>query len=860
MYKIKKAHESNDRLISKKLHTKVEFCISHFAGPVTYNAAAFVERNTDKLPEDLMYLTATASNALIAAEFKRLTEERAEKETAEGNRKKAAVTTVLENFRSQLRSLMASMEGGQTRYIRCIKPNTTMTPKVIDHVAVLRQLQCAGVVTATDLSRETFPNKLTYDHMEERFSCLLDADHRYSTKDMELYDKVHLMVSNLFAPLIAKYGDVNFCLPFACGKTKIYFRSGGLESLETMRHEYYSEKATVLQQWVRKVKLERQYGHMRCAVIRIQAVQRGHLVRSACHRTHEAATPIQAWTRCSVVRRRYQQMKIKQVVLSAWVRSALSLDRYHQMKLSVVVLQAWSRSRLDSSRFNRLRLAVLTLQTRTRAYPDRARFQTSRAAAITLQTRARMNLAKETARRYEQEALVEKATRNATTIQIWWRAVDECRAKAHKQRELAKFAAVKVWWQERQESAALVIQFWLGARMERIRFQRKQTALMIIQKWHRAVATQETKERTEFKHKRCASLFVQAWYRKIAGEKDQESKQQRAMDERALVHIQGSFKTHTLVPNLDFPSMGFPSTGSLVDQRSTTLTVYDDDHASRKTFRPTKEHEAEIGALRNEIEQVTTEAELHLQECQADFEDKLIDYEDEVLHLNRTLRIMQQEKQDMQEDMSASKQNHEMNIHRLKKGMQRTHESHKEYLGKVMGAIEVSSEARKAEAERIMREVDYVRQEKDSKIQALEDELALLRNLGVGADPTQDQKPNVSSRERKASQFTKKMEELLSAENVMEVVTAAQRNPGPTVPYIDKKLSFKGRLLMEDMAGLVTDQAAGDRSAKDRKKIKYLKQQLGFAHEEMTSLRNQVEQGSPKAGGMRKRLFGRKET
>jgi hypothetical protein len=61
VYKIKKAHELNDRLISEKLHAKTEFGISRcFAGPTTYDADMLIvkERNLDKLQQGLLSLAA----------------------------------------------------------------------------------------------------------------------------------------------------------------------------------------------------------------------------------------------------------------------------------------------------------------------------------------------------------------------------------------------------------------------------------------------------------------------------------------------------------------------------------------------------------------------------------------------------------------------------------------------------------------------------------------------------------------------------------------------------------------------------------------------------------------------------------
>lgn len=44
------------------------------------------------------------------------------------------------------------------------------------------------------------------------------------------------------------------CLPYACGKTVAYFRSGALEFLEALRLSGFDKSATVIQCFIRKQK------------------------------------------------------------------------------------------------------------------------------------------------------------------------------------------------------------------------------------------------------------------------------------------------------------------------------------------------------------------------------------------------------------------------------------------------------------------------------------------------------------------------------------------------------------------------------------------------------------------------------
>ena len=319
VYKVKIVHKEHDRLIDEKLHRKTEFGIRHFAGPVTYNASKFVERNTDKLPEDLLRCATQSTNDLIRQEFKALIERASDKHEPPSTpgavkkspvrRKKATNRTVLEKFRYQLRSLMNSMENTTTRYIRCIKPNDQMTPRLTDHNITMRQLECAGLVTAITISRESFPNKLSYDVTRGRFECLMTAHDQDYMVGVPVKDAVHYMLSNLLFSMVEEHANGTLTLPFACGNTRVYFRTGALEQLETKRLDYFTTRAVVIQKWIRRIQGETRYGAMR-----------------------QAATQLQKVARRRLEYQRYQQKQKAVIFLETWVRGRQATKLVHQIR------------------------------------------------------------------------------------------------------------------------------------------------------------------------------------------------------------------------------------------------------------------------------------------------------------------------------------------------------------------------------------------------------------------------------------------------------------------------------------------------------------------------------------------------
>merc|ERR1712238_165019 len=231
VYKAKRAHSGpTSKLISEKLHKRTEFGVNHFAGCVRYNAHSFVMSNMEKLPTSLIECAAKSTNSLIQNEFQNL-------ETGKVNysaedrlsmrRKKGANKTVLNKFQVQLKSLMSAIEGTRTRYIRCIKPNRSMTPKMTCHASTLRQLGCSGLMTALIIAKESYPQNLEYQFIFGRYACLLQNEEVAKIRaGIDLKERVHHMLTRWLNPMSKKNTNGSRTMPFACGKTKVFSKAG----------------------------------------------------------------------------------------------------------------------------------------------------------------------------------------------------------------------------------------------------------------------------------------------------------------------------------------------------------------------------------------------------------------------------------------------------------------------------------------------------------------------------------------------------------------------------------------------------------------------------------------------------------
>ncbi|GMH94986.1 hypothetical protein TL16_g13051 [Triparma laevis f. inornata] len=340
LYAMNKNQESDKAsaiLVQNKRFHSLQFSIQHYAGAVVYDATDFVRKNADTIPVDLVELSRTSfpqiANAFPPAPAPTSTSSRRGSSLIAG--------TVWSKFRTQLSDLMSDLAKTNTRYIRCIKPNSQKLPHVVDNESTIEQLRCAGVVAAVTISRAAFPNRLLISEVEARFSCL---------------GKVSA-VSDL---LVAVLGDAE---GFEIGATRVYFRTGVLEKLEELRLNKMGEFAT-----------------------KITAVGRMHLARSNFQTMRTGAVLLQALIRCRALESKFARyevgirqspMKAASLLIQCAARSARS------RKLLLFKKRAWAATKIraqyltskDLRAFKVSRTAAVALQATMRRVVQQAKFK-----------------------------------------------------------------------------------------------------------------------------------------------------------------------------------------------------------------------------------------------------------------------------------------------------------------------------------------------------------------------------------------------------------------------------------------------------------------------------------------------------
>ncbi|XP_039277734.1 unconventional myosin-XIX [Nilaparvata lugens] len=139
-----------------------KFVIKHFAGNVTYNSNHMVEKNSDKVPNELINILLNSSKEFV---IKLVAEDSSH----------TLKHTVLGKFKRSLDLLMLELKNAEVHYVRCIKPNVQMKPGLIDKQFFEKQLRSSGITEAVKLCGHCLPIRLNIGRFCSHFGCLMNG-------------------------------------------------------------------------------------------------------------------------------------------------------------------------------------------------------------------------------------------------------------------------------------------------------------------------------------------------------------------------------------------------------------------------------------------------------------------------------------------------------------------------------------------------------------------------------------------------------------------------------------------------------------------------------------------------------------
>merc|ERR1719392_223217 len=207
-----------------KTDKNAHFAVIHYAGTVSYNVTAWLEKNKDPVNDTVVDILKRSSNNLLVHLWRDHPGQSNPPEEDKSKKKKkgGGAKTVSSVYLVQLGELMSTLHATEPHFIRCIVPNTHKQPLQVETELIMHQLTCNGVLEGIRVCMLGFPNRMLYPDFKSRYA-ILGAAEIASSSDNKV--AVYALMDKVGFPREK----------FQLGHTKVFFRAGALAGLEEER-------------------------------------------------------------------------------------------------------------------------------------------------------------------------------------------------------------------------------------------------------------------------------------------------------------------------------------------------------------------------------------------------------------------------------------------------------------------------------------------------------------------------------------------------------------------------------------------------------------------------------------------------
>uniref|UniRef100_A0AAY5K1L8 Myosin motor domain-containing protein n=1 Tax=Esox lucius TaxID=8010 RepID=A0AAY5K1L8_ESOLU len=233
----------------KPVKGKVEahFALVHYAGTVDYNITGWLDKNKDPLNDSVCQLYGKSSVKLLAALYPAAPPEGKNR----GKKKGGSMQTVTSQFRENLGKLMTNLRSTHPHFVRCLIPNESKTPGLMENHLVIHQLRCNGVLEGIRICRKGFPSRILYADFKQRYKVL----------NASVIPEGQFMDNKKASEKLLGSIDVNH-EEYKFGHTKVFFKAGLLGVLEEMRDEKLAALVRMIQALSRGYLMRREFSKM----------------------------------------------------------------------------------------------------------------------------------------------------------------------------------------------------------------------------------------------------------------------------------------------------------------------------------------------------------------------------------------------------------------------------------------------------------------------------------------------------------------------------------------------------------------------------------------------------------------------
>ncbi|KAL0978177.1 hypothetical protein UPYG_G00167070 [Umbra pygmaea] len=233
---------------------EAHFALVHYAGTVDYNVTGWLDKNKDPLNDSVVQLYQKSSVKLLALLYVGAAAGQADEAAKAGGGKKkkgGSFQTVSALFRENLGKLMTNLRSTHPHFVRCLIPNESKTPGLMENFLVIHQLRCNGVLEGIRICRKGFPSRILYGDFKQRYKVLNAS----VIPDGQFMDNKKAS-EKLLASIDVDKSQYKF------GHTKVFFKAGLLGTLEEMRDEKLATLVTMTQALCRGFLMRREFKKM----------------------------------------------------------------------------------------------------------------------------------------------------------------------------------------------------------------------------------------------------------------------------------------------------------------------------------------------------------------------------------------------------------------------------------------------------------------------------------------------------------------------------------------------------------------------------------------------------------------------
>ncbi|XP_036955587.1 myosin heavy chain, fast skeletal muscle-like isoform X1 [Acanthopagrus latus] len=231
---------------------EAHFSLVHYAGTVDYNVVGWLDKNKDPLNDSVVQLYQKSATKLLAFLYASHAATEAEGGGKKGGKKKGgSFQTVSALFRENLGKLMTNLRSTHPHFVRCLIPNESKTPGLMENFLVIHQLRCNGVLEGIRICRKGFPSRILYGDFKQRYKVL----------NASVIPEGQFIDNKKASEKLLGSIDVDHT-QYKFGHTKVFFKAGLLGTLEEMRDEKLVELVTMTQAICRGFLMRREFSKM----------------------------------------------------------------------------------------------------------------------------------------------------------------------------------------------------------------------------------------------------------------------------------------------------------------------------------------------------------------------------------------------------------------------------------------------------------------------------------------------------------------------------------------------------------------------------------------------------------------------